>query len=1072
MTLPITISARQRYNLATARLPLDIRAARKMAQRLNTVRPPDNPAHAGDIAAQALLDTILDHVIHLYQRQHAPQVLTHAHTWLEEHLGRDRVQRLYHILNREFAPAEAPFSPETALETLILLWLANENPARAAYRDLFDDTPLRQESEYLRALGELHAFFDTQPPFGPENQNLLDMLRAPIAAAPDSLEGQLAYIRSHWGYLLGDLLQRLLTVLDVMKEERKGAPPGGRGPAEVPVYGPSDLPERYSPDRDWMPNLVLLAKNTHVWLDQLSKKYGRAITRLDQIPDEELDILARWGFTGLWLIGVWERSPASAKIKHLTGNPDAVASAYSIFDYFIAQDLGGEEAMNNLQARAWQRGIRIASDMVPNHMGIDSTWVMDHPDWFISVPEPPFPSYTFNGPDLSWNPRVGIYLEDHYYDRTDAAVVFKRVDRESGDVRYIYHGNDGTSMPWNDTAQLNFLNPEVREAVIQTIIRVAKRFPIIRFDAAMVLTKMHFQRLWYPEPGTGGAIPSRAEHGMTKEEFDRHMPNEFWREVVDRVAQEAPDTLLLAEAFWLLEGYFVRVLGMHRVYNSAFMNMLRDEENAKYRQVMKNTLEFDPQILKRFVNFMNNPDEEPAVVQFGKGDKYFGVCTMMVTLPGLPMFGHGQIEGFAEKYGMEFRRAYWDEHPDPDLIARHEREIFPLMRRRYLFAEVDHFTLYDVFTPEGHVNEDVFAYSNRAGEERALVVYHNRFAEARGWIKTSVAFAVKENGEKRLVQRTLAEALALPNDPDAFVLAREHVSGLEVIHNARDLHERGWYVELGAYKTQVFLDFRVVYDTDGTWRAVYERLAGRWVPNLEEERERVRREPVVAALCDALQALIADASLANGRIPQDATIPYTDGEFLRKRLAALPRISDLIALLQEQEEEDALAAARSLTAVLQQPRSTAIALAWAVLAAFDRWARAAGEPSVEEWWEKWGLREALAQVLGENGDLVVALVTSEQWPVADKGDQEAASKWPVTDTPLLRRWLNVHEYEGVWWFRKEPFEVWVGWMFFVQVVEMLAAGADEDTWVEETVRLYRTARALLAHAEEIGWRWE
>ena len=72
------------------------------------------------------------------------------------------------------------------------------------------------------------------------------------------------------------------------------------------------------------------------------------------------------------------------------------------------------------------------------------------------------------------------------------------------------------------------------------------------------------------------------------------MPVEFWREVVDRVAAEAPDTLLLAEAFWLMEGYFVRTLGMHRVYNSAFMNMLRDEENAKYRLVIKNTLEFDP----------------------------------------------------------------------------------------------------------------------------------------------------------------------------------------------------------------------------------------------------------------------------------------------------------------------------------------------------------------------------------------------------------------------------------------------------------------------------------------------
>jgi len=87
------------------------------------------------------------------------------------------------------------------------------------------------------------------------------------------------------------------------------------------------------------------------------------------------------------------------------------------------------------------------------------------------------------------------------------------------------------------------------------------------------------------------------------------MPHEFWREVVDRVAAEVPGTLLLAEAFWMMEGYFVRTLGMHRVYNSAFMIMLRDEENAKYRSVIKNTLEFDPDIMKRYVNFMSNPDE-------------------------------------------------------------------------------------------------------------------------------------------------------------------------------------------------------------------------------------------------------------------------------------------------------------------------------------------------------------------------------------------------------------------------------------------------------------------------------
>ena len=74
-----------------------------------------------------------------------------------------------------------------------------------------------------------------------------------------------------------------------------------------------------------------------------------------------------------------------------------------------------------------------------------------------------------------------------------------------------------------------------------------------------------------------------------------------------------------------MEGYFVRTLGMHRVYNSAFMHMIRDEDNAGYRKVIRDTLEFDPEILGRYVNFMTNPDEETAIEQFGTGDKYFGV---------------------------------------------------------------------------------------------------------------------------------------------------------------------------------------------------------------------------------------------------------------------------------------------------------------------------------------------------------------------------------------------------------------------------------------------------------------
>ncbi len=754
-------------------------AARVFARRMNEQRDlaayPESAVQAGQINAMGLIDEILHHVIAIYRRERKPEILKLALKRLDNRLTRAGVDAMLMQFIQEFPPlavyrneipsqeylkgfTEGISNRESVLEELILLRVNNENPALLPYIELFSDDSLSGNSVYLRAIRELEHFFETQPRFGPDNQSLLDMLRAPAKANPNSLEGQLDFIRIHWSSLLGNFLYRLLGSLDLIKEEQKFTA-FGPGPIQIPVYSfkhASDLhheEERFSADREWMPRLVLLAKNTYVWLHQLSEKFGRDIKHLDQIPDEELDQISTSGFSGLWLIGLWERSRASARIKQMCGNPDAIASAYSLYDYRIADPLGGEAAYEDLKQRAWARGIRLASDMVPNHMGIDSPWVMDHPDWFLSLGYTPFPSYTFNGANLSENSSVGIFLEDHYYNRTDAAVAFKRVDINTGDTRYIYHGNDGTSMPWNDTAQLDYMNPVVREAVIQTILAVARRFPIIRFDAAMTLAKKHIQRLWFPEPGTGGAIPSRSDFGMTREQFNEKIPMEFWREVVDRAAVEAPDTLLLAEAFWLMEGYFVRTLGMHRVYNSAFMHMLRNEDNAGYRQLIKNTLEYDPEILKRYVNFMNNPDEKTAVDQFGKGDKYFGVCTLMATLPGLPMFGHGQVEGFAEKYGMEFTKPLWQEFEDDELIRRHQRLIFPLLHQRELFAGVEHFRLFDLFTSDGQVNENVFAFSNRHQGKSVLVLFNNKYSQASGWIKTSCAIATRGRGEKRPLSR-------------------------------------------------------------------------------------------------------------------------------------------------------------------------------------------------------------------------------------------------------------------------------------------------------------------------------
>jgi len=672
MEFHISRQARDRYQFDQTLFALsgnvifaNFHGARLFAQRMNQKRDlvnfPEQAIRAGQINALGLVDEILHVVVQEYRQQRNPQVIAQALEHLYQKMGKAQVERALQLFALEFPPMPV-YRREMDLETylegatdgvphrhvvleeMLMLWVANANPACAPYAELFEDATLEANSAYAQIISSLHTFFDSQPTFGPDDESLVDMLRSPAIHVPNSLPGQLEFIRTRWSSLLGQYLYRLLSSLDLIKEEEKIYFAGlGAPPSLVYEFAGQELEmERFSPDREWMPSVIVLAKNAYVWLDQLSKQLQSPISRLDQIPESELEKLGRWGFTGLWLIGLWERSQASKTIKQLRGNPDAVASAYSLYNYDIAADLGGEEAYKVLRDHAWKYGIRLASDMVPNHMGIDSRWLIEHPDWFVSLDYSPFPSYSFNGPNLSNDDRVGIYLEDHYYNNSDAAVVFKRVDFWSGREKYIYHGNDGTSMPWNDTAQLDYLKGEVREAVIQTILHVARKFPIIRFDAAMTLAKKHYQRLWYPEPGSGGDIPSRAEHGLTREQFDAAIPQEFWREVVDRVAQEVPDTLLLAEAFWLMEGYFVRTLGMHRVYNSAFMNMLRDEKNQEYRLVIKNTIEFDPEILKRYVNFMNNPDERTAVDQFGKGDKYFGICTLMATLPGCLCSGMGR----------------------------------------------------------------------------------------------------------------------------------------------------------------------------------------------------------------------------------------------------------------------------------------------------------------------------------------------------------------------------------------------------------------------------------------------
>jgi glycosidase len=1114
----------------------NLRASREFALRMNERRgaekDPEQTIQPGALYAMGLIDEMSHVLVEYYRQRLDPQVMAGALAWFDNRLGKEELDQTIMAFVEQFPTTDVYRKEKTsaewlageadgkahravAFEEMMLLWLANVNPAFKPFSELFTDQSLAAVTRYQQITNGLREFFSTRPPLGAKKLNLIDMLRAPALASPDSLSGQIAYIVEHWAELIGDSLSRLLLAIDVLKEEdvaiwmrfhpadanagrRQNLPWNSadkRG--EVPSYvEATQETERFSPDQEWMPTTVLIAKSTYVWLEQLSRYYGRHIHRLDQIPDEELRHLAGHGINSLWLIGVWERSSASQTIKQLCGNQEAVASAYSLYGYNIAHDLGGEAAYGNLRDRAFAHGVRLASDMVPNHMGIDSSWVIEHPEWFMSRSDSPYPAYRFEGPDLSRDGRVEIKIEDHYYEQSDAAVVFRRRDKWTGETRYIYHGNDGTSFPWNDTAQLDYLNAAAREQVIQTILHVARLFPIIRFDAAMTLAKRHFQRLWFPIPGTGGAIPSRAEYSLSKADFDAAMPEEFWREVVDRVAREVPGTLLLAEAFWLMEGYFVRTLGMHRVYNSAFMNMMRDEENAKYRTVIKATIEFDPDILKRYVNFMSNPDERTAIDQFGDGDKCFGVATLMATLPGLPMFGHGQIEGFTEKYGMEFRKARHQEDPNRDLVARHDREIAPLLHQRWLFAESENFLLFDFYRPDGSVDENVFAYSNRRGHHRALVIYHNRYATTYGTIHNSASYADKAAGHLR--QQSLGGALGLPNDGNLFLAFRDVTTGLEHLERASKIVSNGYSLELQAYKCHVFLDWRELRpDEQHRWDLLCDSLNGRGVDSLDEALLALELAPLHEALVEFLQPGLvksfarnrealpacgheADSSASVAELMQriEARAAQFAAEgltvYVRKTgfhapmestgawAAICPRVHAAAGLLRlESEFTQPWSAEAKAVLPSAAPELHANAIWGPVLAicAIEGIAEAVGgkdsASTALEFFDRLRLREPIARACSLGGE-----ITEDGWRAAARvrlallaptlipakpvkpaaQDAFAGLSRAIWDDADARWLLKVHEAGGEWYFNKELHQQMLWWMQLGDLLKLAAPG--------------------------------
>jgi hypothetical protein len=223
-------------------------AARTFAQKINEKRSADQTVKAAQINALGLIDELQHYALKQYREQKNPHVMQEALAYLTAQIGPEEVEKTVRRCRR--VPMVVVYKGEVTIDDYLtgatnghritdqleemLIWLSNQNPAFEPYRELFDDTPLRQETAYAQVMTGMREFFATQPTFGLDGQNLIDFLRTPVLNAPSSLIDQLEFMRGRWGIMLGQYLYRVLGGLDFIRRKKAIllAPP-----TMIPVFG-------------------------------------------------------------------------------------------------------------------------------------------------------------------------------------------------------------------------------------------------------------------------------------------------------------------------------------------------------------------------------------------------------------------------------------------------------------------------------------------------------------------------------------------------------------------------------------------------------------------------------------------------------------------------------------------------------------------------------------------------------------------------------------------------------------------------------------------------------------------
>ena len=122
------------------------------------------------------------------------------------------------------------------LREMLLLRLAAANPAIESFRELVDDRALAASSQYSSIIQAFDRSLKDGPILAEKGCTLIEALMAAITASPNSLAGQVAFLREEWQDILPpELLLEVEIAFDILQEEQRERGGGGGEPGPAPV---------------------------------------------------------------------------------------------------------------------------------------------------------------------------------------------------------------------------------------------------------------------------------------------------------------------------------------------------------------------------------------------------------------------------------------------------------------------------------------------------------------------------------------------------------------------------------------------------------------------------------------------------------------------------------------------------------------------------------------------------------------------------------------------------------------------------------------------------------------------